>query len=125
MLNIGHRLRLLREQKGLTQGDIEEKCGMLRTYVSRVENNELTPTLETVEKFARVFKVPMYQLFYDGEEPPKLPSLPKRKSVDGILWGDFGKDARMLKKFCHLFSQMKKRDIGLLLRMAQDMSKQN
>jgi transcriptional regulator with XRE-family HTH domain len=123
MLIIGHRLRQLREQKGLTQGEIEEKTGMLRTYVSRVENAEITPSLETIEKFTRALKVPMYQLFYDGEEPPKLPNLPKRKSADGVRWGDFGKDARLLNKFCRLFSRMKERDLGLLLRMAQDMSK--
>ena len=30
---------------------------------------------------------PMYQLFYDGEKPPELPNLPKRKSSDNIAWG--------------------------------------
>jgi hypothetical protein len=43
-------------------------------------------------------EVPMYQLFYDGEEPPKLPNLPKRKSSDEIAWGSSGKDAQFLSK---------------------------
>jgi transcriptional regulator with XRE-family HTH domain len=123
MLNIGDRLRLFREQKGLTQGDIEEQTAVLRTYISRVENGYSIPSLATVEKFARALKVPMYQLFYDGEEPPKLPNLPKRKSAGDVRWGDFGKDARMLNAFCHLFNQMKERDLGLLLHLAQDMTK--
>jgi hypothetical protein len=42
---------------------------------------------------ARAFEVPMYQLFYDGDEPPKLPNLPK-KSSDDMAWGSTGKDAR-------------------------------
>jgi transcriptional regulator with XRE-family HTH domain len=87
-----------------------------------LENGDSTPSLETVEKFARAFKVPMYQLLYDGEEPPKMQNLQERKSANKVLWGDVGKEARMLKKFRCLFSQMRERDLGLLLRMAQIMS---
>ena len=47
---------------------------------------------------ARAMEIPMYQLFYDGEEPPKLPNLPKRKSSDDVAWGSSGKDARYLGK---------------------------
>ena len=66
----------------------------------------------------------MYQLFYDGEEPPKLPNLPKRKSGDDIVWGNSGKDARMLAKFCRLFARIKEDDRGLVLYVAQKMAKQ-
>jgi transcriptional regulator with XRE-family HTH domain len=120
---IGDRLRALREEKKLSQGDIEEKTGLLRCYVSRVENGHMVPAVETLEKFARALGVPMYQLFYDGEEPPKLPNLLERKSADDILWGNSGKDARVLAKFCRLFSRMKEADLGLLLLMAQKMAR--
>jgi transcriptional regulator with XRE-family HTH domain len=120
---IGERLRAIREEKKLSQGAIEERTGLLRCYVSRVENGHTVPSVETLEKFARALEVPTYQLFYDGEEPPKLPNLPKRKSADDILWGNSGKDAHMLGKFCRLFSRMKESEIGLILRMAQEMSK--
>jgi len=66
----------------------------------------------------------MYQLFYDGEEPPKLPNLPKRKSTDDIVWDSKGKEARLLIKFCRLFARMKEDDRGLVLYMAQKMAKQ-
>ena len=82
---IGDRLRLLREEKKLSQGDIEKKTGLLRCYVSRVENSHTVPAVETLEKFARALEVPMYQFFYDGEESPKLPNLAKRKTADDIL----------------------------------------
>jgi transcriptional regulator with XRE-family HTH domain len=121
---IGDRLRELREEKKLSQGDIEKKTGLLRHYVSRVENGHTIPAVETLEKFARALEVPMYQLFYDGEEPPKLPNLLKRKSTDDILWGNSGKDARTLVKFCRLFGRMKQDDLGLVLYMAQKMAKQ-
>ena len=45
---IGARLRQLREQKQMSQGDIEERTGLLRCYVSRVENGHTVPSLETL-----------------------------------------------------------------------------
>ena len=96
---IGDRLRVLREQKNFSQGTIEERTGLLRCYVSRVENGHTVPAVETLEKFARALEVPMYQLFYDGEEPPKLPSLPKRTTPDEVAWGSSGRDAKVLAKF--------------------------
>jgi len=76
---IGDRLREMREAKQLSQGDIEKRTGLLRCYISRVENGHTVPALETLEKFARALEIPMYQMFYDGDEPPKLLNLPKRK----------------------------------------------
>jgi transcriptional regulator with XRE-family HTH domain len=120
---IGDRLRVLREEKKLSQGDIEKKTGLLRCYVSRVENGHTVPAVETLEKFARALEVPMYHLFYAGEEPPKLPNLLKRKSAADIAWGSAGQDAHMLAKFCRLFGRMKEGDLRLVLFMAQKMAK--
>src|SRR5258708_5174040 len=108
---IGDRLRTLREGKKFSQGDIEKKTGLLRCYVSRVENGHTVPSVETLEKFARALEVPMYQLFYDGEEPPKLPNLPKRKSADDVAWGSRDKDAHLLAQFCRLFSRLEDNDL--------------
>jgi transcriptional regulator with XRE-family HTH domain len=120
---IGERLRELREVKKFTQGDIEKRTGLLCAYISRVENGHTVPAVETLEKFARALEVPMYQLFYDGEEPPKLPNLPKRKTADDLAWGSKGKDARMLAQFCRLFSRMEAGDLGMVLFMAQKMAR--
>ena len=92
---IGDRLRALREDKKFSQGDIEKRTGLLRCYISRVENGHTVPAIETLEKMARALEVPLYQLFYDGEEPPVLPNLLKRKSADEIVWGSAGKEARV------------------------------
>jgi transcriptional regulator with XRE-family HTH domain len=118
---IGDRLRVLREEKQFSQGEIEKRTGLLRCYISRVENGHTVPAVETLEKFARALEVPMYQLFYDGEEPPKLPNLPKRKTAGDIAWGSSGKEARLLGKFCRLFSRMSESNLRLLLGMAQKM----
>ncbi len=120
---VGERLRELREQKKFSQGVIEKRTGLLRCYISRVENGHTVPAVETLEKFARALEVPIYQLFYEGEEPPKLPNLPKRKSAHGKGWGDTGKDARSLFKFRRFLSQMEEKDRTLLMFMAQKMSR--
>ena len=119
---IGDRLRVLREQKNFSQGEIEKRTGLLRCYISRVENGHTVPAIETLEKFARALEVPMYQLFYEGEEPPKLLNLPKRKTAADIAWGSKGKDARMLAKFCRLFSRTNEGDLKLLFFVAQKMA---
>jgi len=115
---IGERLRALRVEKKLSQGDIEKRTGLIRCYVSRVENGHTVPAVETLEKFARALEVPMYELFYEGEEPPKPPSLPTRKA-DSKLFGTSGKDARVLEKFRRLLSQTDAKDQGILLHMAK------
>jgi len=120
---IGERLRLLRDEKKLSQGQIEERTGLFRCYISRVENGHTVPAVETLEKFARALEVPLYQLFYDGENPPKLPNLAKRKNGNGAEWGSKGKDARLLSQFSRLFGNMKKDDLNLLLHMAKKLAK--
>jgi transcriptional regulator with XRE-family HTH domain len=120
---IGERLRNIREEKELSQGDIERKTGLLRCYISRVENGHTVPSVETLQKFAHALEVPMYQLFYDSQEPPDLPDLSKRKSADATMWGSSGKDARVLTKFRRLFSRLKQDDLGLVLVMAQQMQR--
>ncbi len=120
---LGDRLRELRLRKKLSQRDIEKRTGLLCCYTSQVENGHIVPAVETLEKFARALEVPMYQLFYDGEEPPKLPNLPKRKSANGKEWGDTGKDARSLHKFRRFLIHMEENDRKLLMFIAQKMSR--
>jgi len=52
-MDIGHRLRSVREQKKVSQGDIEQRTGLLRCCISRVENGHTVPAIETPEKLAR------------------------------------------------------------------------
>jgi transcriptional regulator with XRE-family HTH domain len=118
---IGDRLRILREEKKLSQGDIEKRTGLLRCYISRVENGHTVPAIETLEKMARALEVPLYQLFYDGEEPPKLPDFPIHKRGSDTAWGSSGRDARVLNNFRRLLKRISASDRGLLMFMAQKM----
>ena len=72
---MGDRLRELREAKKLSQGDIEKRTGLLGCHISRVENGHTVPAIETLEKLARGLEIPLYQLFYDGHEPPSCRTL--------------------------------------------------
>jgi transcriptional regulator with XRE-family HTH domain len=115
---IGERLKALREHKKMSQGDIEKRTGLLRVYISRVENGHTVPAIETLEKMARALEVPMYQLFCDGEKPP-VSTLPKFN--DGG-WGSSGRDTRTLHRFRRLMSRADESDVKLLLFMARKMS---
>jgi len=88
-----------------------------------VENGYTVPAVETLEKFARALEIPMYQLFYDGDEPPKPLAFLKRKPTNGKSWGRSGKDATMLAEFRRLFARMKNRDRGFVILTSQKMVK--
>jgi transcriptional regulator with XRE-family HTH domain len=119
---IGNRLRELREEKQLSQGDVEKRTGLLRCYISRVENGHTVPAIETLEKMARALEIPMYQLFYEGEEPPKVPNLLKQKSSNEIAWGSSVKDARFLSKLRRSLGKANEQDRKIILLMAQKMA---
>jgi len=120
---IGERLRLLCEQKKLSQGHIEEATGLVRAYISRVENGHTIPSIQTLEKFAGALEVPLYMLFYDGEKPPKLRNLPTSKSADQIAFGSTRKEARVLSRLRRILASTSPRDRRLLLVMAEKMAR--
>lgn len=76
-VNIGQVIRSYRGQRGLSQGDIERRTGLLRCYLSRVENGHTVPSLDTLSKIALALDIPIAQFFADdslGHEfnPQKL-----------------------------------------------------
>jgi transcriptional regulator with XRE-family HTH domain len=70
-MEIGAKLRKLREAKNLSQGDIEKRTGLRRAYSSRVEHGHTVPTIETLEKYASALAVPLYRFFTDEESVAK------------------------------------------------------
>jgi transcriptional regulator with XRE-family HTH domain len=120
---IGTRLRKLREDKDFSQGDIEKRTGLLRCYISRVENGHTVPSLETLERLASALEIPLYQLFYEGDEPPALPNLSKRRSTEELaLDGASEKEVRFFGKVRKLVSKIDEKDRQLLLYMAQKLA---
>lgn len=118
---IGERLRYFREQKGLTQGEIEKRTGLLRCYISRVENGHTVPAVNTLEKWARALDVPLYRLFYGKQDAAELEDTAEGKEA-GIKARE---TARLFAKFRRLFPHVRENDRQLLLTMAQTMTGQD
>jgi transcriptional regulator with XRE-family HTH domain len=92
-VDIGKRLRELREAYGLEQAEIEDRPGLLRTYISNVEHGISTPTIRVLEKWANALDIDHYELFVVGDGQPEAAGLPE-KTPDGAqeraLLGLFG-----------------------------------
>ncbi len=120
---IGTRLRKLREDRDFSQGDIEKRTGLLRCYISRVENGHTVPSIETLERLSAALEIPLYQLFYEGDEPPPLPNLSKRHTTEELaLEVDDEKQLRFFEKVQRLVSRINEKDRQLLLYMAQKLA---
>jgi transcriptional regulator with XRE-family HTH domain len=111
-MDISKRLRELRTAKKLSQGDIEKRTGLLRCYISRVENGHTVPSLETLERLAKALEVEVYQVFLEGEQKPE----PIRASVTDAL-------DRREGELLGLFRQADGADKQLLLDIARKMAR--
>jgi transcriptional regulator with XRE-family HTH domain len=118
---IGDKLKQIRERKNMSQGDIESRTGLLRCYISRVENGHTVPALETLEKLAHALELPLYQLFYDGDEKPPVPRIVTKDHG----WGMAGKDAKTLNRFRRLLRRTNDSDRQLLMTLASKMAQSN
>ena len=121
---IGTRLRALREEKGLSQGDIEKSTGLLRCYISRIENGHTIPSLETLERFAGALDVPLYKMFYAGEGEAPTPNLVQRKTLNDLAAqpGKAGEDARFMLQFHNVLAQLGDPDRDVLLTLAKKLA---
>jgi transcriptional regulator with XRE-family HTH domain len=119
-MEVGRKLRELRQARHLSQGDIEKKVGLLRCYTSRIENGMTIPSVETLEKFAYALEIPLYRFFTNGElvRPLKLPTTNSKSG-----WGTGGKNRRELRRFAKAFKRMDNRKQKLLVHLAEQMAK--
>ena len=118
---IGARIRHLRQEKGLSQGDIEARTGLLRCYISRVEHGHTVPSLETMERFAAGLNVPLYQLFYRGEAAPPTNNLTSLVSMQELAnEGSAGQlEDKFLVKLRNMASRLSEVDRDALLNLAK------
>jgi len=82
---IGDRIHAIREQKKICQVDLAVRAGLLRGYLSDVEGGKCVPDVGTLDRIAAALEVPLYKLFYDGDEPPPLPNLPRGRTAAEII----------------------------------------
>ena len=116
--SIGQRIRELRRQKGLSQRGLEEASGLQASYISRVEHGHTVPSLENLEKFAKGLDVPLYRLFYTGEQPPPTPRLTSRETLEELAV-ETESEARFLSRLRRLFCSRADSDGKVLLRLAR------
>ncbi|HUI40506.1 MAG TPA: helix-turn-helix transcriptional regulator [Terriglobia bacterium] len=120
---IGRRLKTLREQASLSQGDVEKRTGLLRCYISRVENGHTVPSLETLERMAAALEIPLYELFYEGDQPPILANAGSRLSGKELAQEMQAEgETRFLDKVKRLVDRIDEKDHNLLLYVAQKLA---
>ena len=120
---IGQKLRELRESKNLSQGDVEQRTGLLRCYTSRIENGHTVPSVDTLERYARALEVPLYRFFTDGR-PVKVPKLLGSEEIEN-LWGSSNQERSELRALAKALSRMDDPDRRLFMSMAQRMTKRS
>lgn len=76
-MNIGQTIRDYRLGKGMSQGDIEKRTGLLRCYLSRVENGHTIPSLDTLAKIAGAMELPLSQFFAESGRSNGAKGLPQ------------------------------------------------
>jgi transcriptional regulator with XRE-family HTH domain len=106
--NIGATIRTYRLQKGMSQGDIEKRTGLLRCYLSRVENGHTVPSLETLQKIANALDLQLAEFFSDETVSREMSSL--RLSEEEI---------RFLTQIQRYSSRLSENDRKLLLAMVR------
>ncbi len=111
-MEIGKRIRTLREAKGLSQGDIEKRSGLLRSYISRVEGGYMAPSLATLDKFAKALEVEPYQLLFRGPGHPTAPRVPPQAS-----------QSKSVRKLIKYFEDMNIPNRKLILTLASKLNK--
>src|SRR6202050_4674082 len=118
-MEVGRKVREMRQARHLSQGDIEKKVGLLRGYTSRIENGMTIPSIETLEKFAYALDIPLYRFFTNGEAV-RAPKLPTTNSKSG--GGNAHKNRRELRRFAEAFKRMDNRKQKLLVHLAEKMA---
>jgi|SRR4051812_5784437 transcriptional regulator with XRE-family HTH domain len=112
-MNIGERIRNFRLQKALSQGDIEKRTGLLRCYLSRVENGHTIPSLDTLAKIATAMDVALAQFFApDGVPENGNKNLPQLNDDQ----------VRFLNQIRRYSSGLNDSDRKLVLQMVKKMS---
>jgi transcriptional regulator with XRE-family HTH domain len=111
-MNIGETIRNYRLQKGMSQGDIEKRTGLLRCYLSRVENGHTIPSLDTLAKIAGAMDVPLGQFFADHHSNGSSRNLPRLTE----------EEVRFLSQIRRYTSNLNESDRKLVLAMVRKMA---
>jgi transcriptional regulator with XRE-family HTH domain len=111
-MNIGVTIKNYRLQKGMSQGDIEKRTGLLRCYLSRVENGHTVPSLDTLAKIASAMELPLSQFFSENGRDNNSKTLPELSDDE----------VRFLNQMRRFAAQLNDSDRKLVLAMVKKMA---
>jgi len=74
-MQLGDRLRSIRQSKSVSLKELERRTGVSQTYWSYLECGHRLPGVKMLEKWAGALNVPLYKLFYEEKGNPNLPNL--------------------------------------------------
>lgn len=74
MIKIGDRLREIRKAKGLTGKDLEEKSGIGQSTISRIEQDQHSPSIDTLFSICQALDISLKELLVEDldQSPPEL-----------------------------------------------------
>lgn len=122
---LGERLRMIRKEKSLSQADIENRTGLLRCYVSRIENGHTVPSVDTLEKIAKALETPLYQLFYDGTHPAPVTAWQGSRNSKEDSWARSGEGASLFERLRRLLRRIGEEDREFLMFVALKMARKH
>ena len=111
-MDIGRRFSEIRVAKGLSQGDIERRSGLLRCYISRVEHGHTVPSFDTLERMAKALEIETYQLIFEGDKEPEAISIERIAAADT-------REYRLISTF----RKLNRRDQELVLTLTRKLAK--
>lgn len=69
---LAQRIRAIRRERGLTLEEVASKSGLTRSWLSKVENFRVTPSLPALSQIAQVLGIPVAELVRGLDETPPL-----------------------------------------------------
>ena len=111
-VNIGEVIKSYRADRGLSQGDIERRTGLLRCYLSRVENGHTIPSLDTLSKIAGAMEIALSQFFSESGHTNGSKGLPQLSDDE----------VRFLSQIRRYFTSLNDSDRKLVLAMVKKMA---
>lgn len=81
--SIGTKIQLIREKRGLTQEQLEEKSGINTKYISAIECGQKNVTVKTLEKIAKGLDIELYELFLFPKDLASEKAV--KKAIESLL----------------------------------------
>lgn len=114
-MNLGEAIKNIRTAKGLSQGEMQKRTGILRSYLSRVENGHTVPSLATLQRLASAMGVALSDFFSpNGQTAEGVPATPAPAANDPA--------SQYLTELKTLLPQLTSQQRDQLLDMVKDMA---